>query len=192
MAFELKLSPQNQQIVVPIVIIAGLYLGFSYLYSPTVNKIKEVENTLQTEKAKLTSYKDASRDLHRLRLEVEKLDFFIGESMKKMPLSSEMPKLLKSFTDSAVRYGVDINVWQPLPPAKKEYVQEMTFKISGATNFHNLARFLSEIGQMERIMNTSNLIFTTTTGGENKNNTLVMNFLLTTYVWLEKPTEAKK
>lgn len=95
----------------------------------------------------------ASR-LPMLEQEIRVLNSEILEMQKKLPHDKDIPGLIRLLSDRMRFYGIQWKKLEPGSQASKEYYIEHSYKIPFTASYHNLAKFLTEIGQMERIFAT--------------------------------------
>src|SRR3989338_7961280 len=145
---------KNLLIIIPVVFAAAVFGYYKYLLLPLEQKetavIQDVENI---EREYQESQGRASR-LPRLEQEIRVLNMEILEMQKKLPHDKDVPGLIRLLSERMLFYGIQWKRLEPGAQAAKEYYIEHTYKIPFSASYHNLARFLAEIGQMERIFAT--------------------------------------
>ncbi len=142
-----------QQLIIafPIILIGGLFAYYKYLLVPLNSRSKILQNELGKIKQEYVESERRAARLPQLQKEIVQLNREISETEKKLPASKDVPNLIRFLSKRMDRHNI---TWQRIAPGQqvtKDYYVEQTYSIPFSTTYHNLANFLSEIGQMERI-----------------------------------------
>ena len=167
------------------------FMLYKYGYGPLELKLKKVKNELVTKQAKLTVARARANRLDQLKTDYELLKVKVAEAEKKLPREKEIPRLLREITDAGRKFKIDISNFRPRAEEHQEYYISHPFLMTLETNYHNLAYFLAEIGQYERIFHIKNLSVTPILENEEKLKGVSTNFQLYTYTFKEKEEEEK-
>ena len=149
-----KKKLQQIIIILPIALIAASFGYYKKLLAPLNEQRKILKNDLDNIKKE---YEDASakaQRLPKLELEIALLNQEILEMQRKLPPTKDVPDLIRLLSKRMDYHRI---VWKKLTPgiqSTKEYYVEYSYTIPFTTTYHNLAKFLAEIGQMERIFAT--------------------------------------
>ena len=149
-----KKKLQQILIGIPLVLVAVVFCYYKYLLKP----LQEKQDALKIEIKKIESeYQEnvgrAGR-LPMLEQEIRVLNTEIQEMQKKLPHDKDVPGLIRLLSERMKYYGVQWKRLEPGAQSAMEYYIEHSYKIPFSSRYHNLARFLAEIGQMERIFAT--------------------------------------
>lgn len=155
--------------VMAVVILSYVYFGTSFLpFNYPVRKAK-IE-ALEKEHAKLSAELEKARkmvgNLARLEAEYERLHDQWLSAQDLLPEEKEMPELLRQVTTAGNKSGVRFALFEPLPPAPKEFYSEHPIKIKVRGNYHQVGIFLSRLANMSRIVNVTKLELVTTEGSK--------------------------
>ncbi|HEX2734625.1 MAG TPA: type 4a pilus biogenesis protein PilO [Polyangiaceae bacterium] len=82
------------------------------------------------------------------------------ELMKVLPVSTEYPAFLSAIQSVANLVGVELRAWTPLEEVPEEFYARVPMKVELGGRFHQIAKFLYNVGQLERIINMENLSIT--------------------------------
>jgi type IV pilus assembly protein PilO len=142
-----------------LVILGGLvfFIFYKYAYAPLGLKLKKVENEVVTKQAKLRVTRERAGRLDQLRTDYKLLEVKVEEAEKKLPREKEIPGLLREITDAGREFKIDVSNLQPRTQEPQQYYICHPFGMTLETNYHNLAYFVTEIGQLERIFHIRNL-----------------------------------
>ena len=73
---------------------------------------------------------------------------------KKLPPDQDVPNLIRLLSRKMSAYSITWNRIAPGPQTAKDYYIEHTYSIPFTAEYHRLAAFLTDVGQMERIFAT--------------------------------------
>lgn len=166
-----------QQLIVmlPMILIAGVFGYYKYLLSPMNEKSKQLRDELEKIKNEYQESARRAARLPQLEKEIAVLNGEITEIEKKLPASKDLPSLIRMLSKKMNAHDI---AWQRIVPGSqvvKDYYIEHAYTIPFNTTYHDLAMFLSEVGQMERIFATRFSKLSTITDA--KNGTKVMGEL---------------
>jgi len=195
--------PILKWILLLIIFISTLLIG--YLYD-----IKDLVSTYQTDIENINTLKDRYEDSHN---KAANLDAYT-EQMKQIQLTfdtlkKQLPKKIGDTSDDAALLeeisqqsdlsNLDFRYMKPGTPAEKGFYIEYPIELSFSGTYHNIAKFISNISSMPRIItlhnfslrsentppNTANSEENTENKGRSKN--LEMNLQAKTYWTTNKP-----
>ena len=149
-----KKQLQQMLIILPLVFFGGIFAYYKYLFKPLQKKQAVVQRDLENIKREYQESLERTNRLPKLTEEIRVLNSEILEVQKKLPHDKDVPGLIRLLSNRMKYYGVQ---WKKIEPGKqtaKEYYIEHSYKIPFTARYHNLARFLAEVGQMERIFAT--------------------------------------
>lgn len=150
----MKFSKQQIQIVVLVVIVVcgGGWAYWNYLYKPVAEDVKRHKITLEEKTAELKRLEEIPPVLERENKELEerKLEFEGVRGM--LPKEKEIPSLLETITLTALGNGIDLLSFTPKGVEAGEMYDEIPIGMSIRANYHDLGRFLNEIGHLHRIV----------------------------------------
>lgn len=158
-----KKNLQQLIIILPIVWIAGTFVYFKYLLLPINEKIKTKKAELESIKKDYVDACNKSSRLENLKQEIQILKQEIDEMKKMLPEEEKKPDLIRVLKREMEHHNIIWEKISPSLPSPKDYYIEHSYTIPFKASYHDLAMFLTKIGQMERIFSTkfSKLMFTT-------------------------------
>ena len=178
---------KQQKVLLGILGVFVLFIFYKYFYNPIGLKVSKVKNELATKQAKLTVARERANRLDELKADYELLKVKVEKAEKKLPREKEIPRLLREVTGAGRKFKIDISGFEPRPEEPQEYYISHPFEMSLETQYHNLANFLAEIGQLERIFHIRNLSLIPTLESESqKLKGITAGFQLYTYTFKEK------
>jgi len=149
-----KKQLQQLIIIIPIILVGGIFSYHKYLLSPL--KVKHAALQVELDKI-LKEYEGAvvrAARLPGLRQEIGILNKEIVHMQKKLPPTKDVPGFIRMLSKRMEHHRIRWTKISPGPKKIKEYYIEHTYTIPFLSSYHNLANFLTEIGQMERIFAT--------------------------------------
>jgi len=148
-------EPQTQKLVIFFVIlIVLLILFFRFPYTSNKNKITELtdqRNALQTE---VQAAEAAKAHLPELQAKIARLEVEWERAQEMLPKEKEIPSLIQQISNSGTKAGVSFLLFKPSGPntTQKGY-SEIPVQIKVACGYHQLGLFLSNVGNLARIVN---------------------------------------
>ena len=79
------------------------------------------------------------------------------ELNKILPADTEAAAFLSSLQQVSNISGIDLKAWQPLEEQSKEFYAKVPMRLEITGKFHQLAKFVYEVGKLDRIINMENI-----------------------------------
>jgi type IV pilus assembly protein PilO len=162
----MALLPQNQRdqimFFVAFLGIAAMGLFYQYVWSPKqatldaqqahVEKLTELNEKIEREVKR--------GNLAKLRAEGERYRRDLAVLRQLVPTVNEVPRLLEEVSTAARRVGLDIGDVQPEGVVQGAQFDIHRYRIGVAGDYHSIARFLTNVGSLTRIVAPINLQLT--------------------------------
>ncbi len=157
-----KLTKQQQQIVVFVAmfVIGGGYFYWSYMLKPTLENIHQREQKYQELLAKIDTAERQARRLPALQNELALLQQDLTALEKQLPKDKDIPNILRILTREAIQESMQFVRLSPRPATRQQYFEIIPFDIQFTGTLHSLARFLTSLGQQDRIFQAQNISLT--------------------------------
>jgi type IV pilus assembly protein PilO len=162
----MALLPQNQrdQIMVFVVIVAVAAMGlyYQYVWSPK----QETLNAQQARVERLTELNEKIErevkrgNLAKLKAEGERYRRDLAMLRRLIPTRNEVPGLLEQVSTAARRVGLDLSDVQPEDVVTGAYFDVHRYRLGVNGDYHAIARFLTNVGSLTRIVAPINLQLT--------------------------------
>jgi type IV pilus assembly protein PilO len=162
----MALGPQNQRdqimVVVAFVAIAAMGLFYQYVWSPKQETLNAIEQRVE----KLTALNDKIErevkrgNLAKLKAEGERYRRDLAVLRQLVPTVNEVPGLLEQVSTAARRVGLDLSDVQPEQVVAGVHFDVHRYRIGVNGDYHALARFLTNVGSLTRIVAPINLQLT--------------------------------
>jgi len=167
---------------IAILFAVGLWAYWKYLYTPLKGEITRLEQDLSQKQSQLETTRQAAMELEVLEAEFKIIELEAKEMEKKLPKSKDLPKLIRDITKTLEKHKITVQNFTPSKESPKTYFSEIPISLQVTGNYHNLANFLAEIGQFERVINTYDLNLTPKTASKESPDTIAASLRLVTYM----------
>ena len=192
---DLSKIPTKQKVLLAVLFSALVIVGYYYLYYKEASvKINALETQLTSLRAKIKEQEVIAGNLQSFRVEVQRLEGQLSLLLVQLPNSAEIPSLLKNVSDLGKESGLDFLKFAPAGEARKDFYAEIPVSIVVNGDYHSFTRFADKVSHYPRIVNLSNIVFTSpkTASGTAVRSSVACT--ATTYRFLEgpPPTDPKK
>jgi type IV pilus assembly protein PilO len=147
---------KREQTLISIAILAFVAVGafWFYIYTPKNDELLQLESHIEALEAQ---NRQARVDLTRGTTEELLAEAAMYEENLQMirnlvPTSNEVPALLENVSTAARRVGLDLAAVEPVPVILGEEFDTYRYKIALIGGYHAIARFLSNVGSLDRIV----------------------------------------
>ena len=188
----MALLPSNQRDQIMVIVcvaalgLAGVY--YQYLWSPK----NETLALLQTRVDSLNASNEiARREMARgnagaLREEADAYGRMLVQMRQLVPTANEVPALIDNISTAARRVGLDLGPMEPMGVVSGDVFDTHKWKMSVTGPYHRVAEFLTNVGNLTRIVAPMNITLAPTTRqtvkGRAGEQLLDANFEIQTYV----------
>ncbi|HET9454058.1 MAG TPA: type 4a pilus biogenesis protein PilO [Gemmatimonadaceae bacterium] len=188
----MALLPSNQRDQIMVIVcvaalgLAGVY--YQYLWSPKNDTLA----LLQTRVDSLIASNEIARremargNAGRLREEADEYGRMLVQMRQLVPTANEVPALIDNISTAARRVGLDLGPMEPMGVVTGDVFNTHKWKMSVTGPYHRVAEFLTNVGNLTRIVAPMNVTLTPTTRQAVKarpgEQLLDANFEIQTYV----------
>uniref|UniRef100_A0A7C4TGW4 Pilus assembly protein PilO n=1 Tax=candidate division WOR-3 bacterium TaxID=2052148 RepID=A0A7C4TGW4_UNCW3 len=153
-------EPKTQQtIVFFIILILIVILFFRFPYSANQNRIKALTAQRDSLQIKVQKAEAAKARLPELQSRIARLEAEWEVAKEMLPQEKEIPKLIQQISNSGTKAGVSFLLFKPSGPVQKPNTNysEIPVQIKVACGYHQLGKFLSNVGNLSRIVNVPSI-----------------------------------
>lgn len=125
----------------------------------------------------------ASLEAYRERLEQMKRDF--GEMLRQLPGRAEVANLLNDISQTRSANNLDEEIFEPKGEVVHDFYAELPNRIVVVGGFHDMARFVSDIAALSRIVTIEQVEISRADGGGDEGSRLRMSATAKTYRYLD-------
>ena len=174
-----------------------LFLGYKLVIVDSIEELDsfkrketELRSTFETKQKRASQLADYEKQL-------EEMQRTFGNLIQQLPSSTEIPSLILDISEKGVSNGLEIELFEPMNEALKEFYAEKPIKLIALGSYRQLATFVSDISGLPRIVTIHNIQLkpqedNKATGqnpaakdGEEGSSRLRMEALIKTYRYLE-------
>jgi type IV pilus assembly protein PilO len=183
---DLARIPTKQKVLLAVLFSAIVIVGYYYLYYKEASvKIEALEGQLTALQAKIKEQEVIAGNLQSFQEEVKRLESQLSLLLEQLPNSAEIPSLLKNISDLGKEAGLEFVKFAPSGEVRKDFYAEIPVSIMVNGSYHAFALFADKVSRYPRIVNLSNIVFSSprSAGGAVVNSTV--GCTATTYRFLE-------
>lgn len=172
------------QITIGLIVLTVALLGLFYKFSWQASSQRIAQ--LRTDESKLRQELDQVRaavsGLQELERQYQNLEKKWGQAQKLLPTDREIPSLLKQITNAGIEAQVKFVIFKPGEAANATALsQSIPVNIMVIGTYQQIAMFLNNMGNLSRIVISSNLKLIPTTEDPIRN--IKADLMATTYVF---------
>jgi type IV pilus assembly protein PilO len=128
-----------------------------YLYMPARARRDQLLGQVARLEQDLFQKKRIANELPKLEVARQALKNDLEQALRRLPEEKEIPHLLTQINRLGQDAGLTFSLFKPEKPSEDEFYTRVPIRIKAAGTYHALGRFFEELGQMERIVNISDL-----------------------------------
>jgi len=188
---DLSNVPPRQKILLAVLFCALVVSGYYYLYYREASqRIGAMETQLAGLQAKIREQQAIAGNLRSFQEEVQRLEAQLSLLLEQLPNSAEIPSLLKSVSDLGKESGLDFLRFAPSGEIRKDFYAEIPVSISVNGDYHSFALFSDRVARYPRIVNLSNITFSSPKPAGDNLVLVTVNCMATTYRFLDQQAAA--
>ncbi|MFZ3208398.1 MAG: type 4a pilus biogenesis protein PilO [Geobacteraceae bacterium] len=178
--------PNKQKLALLVVIalleVAAFFFG---LQQPKMKQLKDFQGKLDSLKTQIQETKKIADNLPKFKNDYEKLNMELVSALTELPNQKEIPTLLTGITSIGKGAGLDFLSFKPRAEEPKDFYAAVPVDIVVSGSFHNVAGFFVAVGNMPRIVNINNVVFSDIKNVDGRT-LLKVSCLATTFRFLDK------
>ena len=133
----------------------GVYLKVVKDQAPTLERSKQEElayrDTFENKQRKAANY-----DAYKAQL--TQIEQSFGTMLRQLPGETEIPSLIVDISQTGLGAGLQERLFEPQPEIPKDFYAEKPIKIRLTGGYHEIARFVSGIAALPRIVTLHNIV----------------------------------
>jgi len=188
---DLSRVPPRQKVLLAVLFCGLVVVGYYYLYYREASqRIGAMEIRLAGLQSKIKEQQAIAGNLRSFQEEVLRLETQLSMLLEQLPNSAEIPSLLKSVSDLGKESGLEFLRFAPSGEVKKEFYAEIPVSISVNGDYHSFALFSDKVARYPRIVNLSNITFSSPKPSGDNLVLVTVNCMATTYRFLDQQAAA--
>ncbi len=173
----------RNKIIASVVIVGVICLIFFTIFHPPKRKVllqlkseyTELDRTIRIAREDLKQYSRLEREYDSLMTNWERIE-------QLLPDEREIPDLLENIAKVARNCGVVLSEFKPLGPVPLGFTTEIPISFRVTSNYHQLGRFLSDVGRLSRLLKVRDVNITPHMERGSKTITLQADFVVSAYI----------
>ena len=167
-------------------LVAALTAGVYFLLIQDIEtRIAALAAEQQTADIQLAEKQHIADNLKEVRREFDQLNQKLQAALTELPEKKDIDELLAQLNDVGKKAGLEITKVQPGGEIPEQLFAKIPINIAVSGNYHEIAMFMQEISNMQRIVNVNNIRLVQPTGKGDKV-ILASEFLATTFRFQEQ------
>ena len=188
---DLSKVPPRQKVLLAVLFCGLVVTGYYYLYYREASqRIDAKETELAGLQSKIREQQAIAGNLGTFREEVRRLEVQLSLLLEQLPNSAEIPSLLKSVSDLGKESGLEFVRFAPSAEIRKDFYAEIPVSISVNGDYHSFVLFSDKVAHYPRIVNLSNITFSSPKPTGDNLVLVNVNCMATTYRFLEPQAAA--
>lgn len=185
----MKLSNPKKLGMLGGVIVIIVVLCWTYVIGPAYRNLDAKNQEYTKLEYDLNEKKKVAEDRKVFETKLENLKIELELMKSQLPDQKEIPNLLKTISSLGKESGLQFLLFRPKSEIPKDFYAEIPVELQFEGDFHEVATFFSNVGNLDRIINIGNVAISRR-GEEVEKTILNTSCLATTFRFLET-TEAK-
>lgn len=119
------------------------------------NEVPDLEEKRREEEGLRQSFETKQRKAANFDDYLDQLatiDRDFSTMLSQLPGETEVDNLLEDVSQTALAAGLDVRLFEPSAEVNKEFYAELPFKLRYIGSYHELARFVSDVAALSRIV----------------------------------------
>lgn len=156
----------KQPLSVKLVILAILVLiigalEYQMFYVPLNDTLKSLQKKSADLNVKLVENKAIADNLPKFQEEVNVLNEQLKQAVSLLPNEANVHEIFRQLAILAKKSNVDIESFRPGKTSKRGFYSEIEMALKLRGGYHDIAMFINHVGDLDRIINISNIAFST-------------------------------
>lgn len=153
--------PRHYRLAVILAIPLVLGLGYyQLLHRGSQEELMRLEAQQQSLQRKLNEVRSVAANLSKFEEEITALETELGEALRQLPNSKELPGLLTDISTLGKKAGLEFKAFRPQTEVNKGFYAEVPIEIEFTGTYHQVAAFFDRISKLDRIVNVGDLNMT--------------------------------
>lgn len=137
-----------------------LVLFTALLYGTQLTRIKNQNTQIESLKQQLVQKHKQSVSLPLYVEQMKEIQRRFDVVSKQLPNETEIPALLTDISQAGIDNGLEFKRFQPKPHVQQDFFVKVPIQIKAVGSYHELAKFISDIANFQRIVNIGNFNIT--------------------------------
>ncbi|MEZ4703607.1 MAG: type 4a pilus biogenesis protein PilO [Bdellovibrionota bacterium] len=163
-----------------ILIYAGYYFVFEQKKAENLEKLRNESKKLSVQ---LGENEAIANNMPRFKEEVNVLRSQLKQALSLLPDQANVHILYRQLFIEAERSNIELVSFRPAGTNSRGFYSDLSLEIRIEGTYHRIAEFIDRVGKLDRIINVSNIVFSTTNVQKTGDVVLGVNCKVTTYMF---------
>lgn len=171
-----------------VVIIFVIVTAASVYYFPIKNKtplLEQAEAKEQELRQVFVARQRKAANFEAYKIQLAEIEQSFGAMLRQLPGKTEVPSLLVDISQTGLGAGLEEELFRPDAEIRRDFYAELPIKIRLRGTYHELAKFVSDIAALPRIVTIHDVELSSSEGDPE----LQMDLVAKTYRYLEDDEE---
>jgi type IV pilus assembly protein PilO len=151
-------APRPQKLVAGVVgLIIIVAAGYFLLLAPAEAQVSQLRAQLTSLQREVERSRAIVADLAKFRREATELEARLNALKDRLPGEKEIPTLYRTLSDAASAAGLGVSLFQPRPPAVRDYYSEIPITINAEASYHQIGEFFERVAKLARVVNVTEI-----------------------------------
>jgi type IV pilus assembly protein PilO len=184
---DLGRVPPKQKAFLAVLLCLLMGVGYYYLYYKEASvRVDNLEKQLANLQHEIKQQEVIAKNLPSFKAEVKRLEEQLTLLLEQLPNSAEIPSLLKNVSDLGKESGLEFLKFAPSAEVRKDFYAEIPVSIAVSGSYHSFVLFADKVSHLPRIVNLSNIAFSSPKPGGGNQMSVNVGCTATTYRFLEQ------
>ena len=151
-------APRSQKLVAGVMgVIVIAAAAYFLLLAPAQAEVTRLRAQLDSLQREVARSRAIVADLMKYRREVAELTARLNALKEKLPGEREIPTLYRTVSDAATASGLGVALFQPRPPATRDYYIEIPITLNAEAGYHQIGEFFERVAKLTRVVNVTEI-----------------------------------
>jgi type IV pilus assembly protein PilO len=135
-----------------LVVIVILAIGWYFFVRDKQESLKKLERTETDLRAQFEEKQSRAVNLEPLKAQLADMEAMLQQMLRQLPSKTEMADLIVDISQTALATGIQNELFQPGPEAKKEFYAEKPIALRMVGSYHQFGGFVSGVASLPRVV----------------------------------------
>lgn len=192
MALGLPSDPaQQKRLLIGLLPLLVVFAYWYFMHGDAVAEVTAMQTRVERLETMNASARMRSTQSRQLEERLEQFERHIDRLEDLVPRGEEVSQILNQVNQRAEQAGVDVARFTPGQTTAGAHYNQRTFEMSVVGSYHDIARFLTEVGSLPRIITPRQLNVTASNARTREGGPMLQaSFRIETYVLRDTPAQA--
>jgi type IV pilus assembly protein PilO len=173
-------------IAILFVVVVGLGV-YWFIVEDKAPQLKRAQSEEQNLRLSFESKQRKAANYDAYRAQLRQMEQSFGTMLRQLPGETEIPSLIVDISQTGLASGLQERLFQPQAEIPRDFYAEKPIKIMLSGNYHEIAKFVSGVAALPRIVTLHDIIITPE--GQNTYDQLILEVTAKTYRYLEEEAD---